>query len=158
MPWLVIYTKPRSELRVAEALKKMGVEVYCPVVQEIRQWSDRKKKITTPLFKSYVFVHLEAQQRNQVFKVPGVVNYLFWLGKPAEVRDEEIRTIKKWNENDEIDQWQVEDLSPGDRITISDGVFKNQEALIKHIGKKRMRLLLPSLGYAINVRIREAVS
>lgn len=158
MPWLVIYTKPRTELRVAEALKKIGIGVYCPVVEEIRQWSDRKKKIITPLFKSYVFVHLEAQRRNQVFKVPGVVNYLFWLGKPAEVRDEEIRAIKKWNENDEIDQWQVEDLSPGDRITISSGVFKNQEAFIKHIGRKRMRLLLPSLGYAINVRIREAVS
>lgn len=158
MPWYVIYTKSRAELRVAESLRKLNIEVYCPVVTETRQWSDRKKMVSTPLFKSYVFVHLEAKNRNQVFKVPGVVNYLFWLGKPAEVREAEIRTIKSWNENEEIDQMYMEKFTPGDRITISSGPFKDQRALIKHIGKKRMRLLLPSLGCAINVRTREVVA
>lgn len=158
MPWYVIYTKPKAELRATESLRKLNIEVYCPVVTEVRQWSDRKKKISTPLFKSYVFVHLEAKDRNQVFKVQGVVNYLFWLGKPAEVREAEIRTIKSWNENEEIDQMYVEKFTPGDRITIPSGLFKDQRAVIKHIGKKRMRLLLPSLGCAINVRIREVVA
>ncbi len=143
---------------MTESLRELGIEVYCPVVTEIRQWSDRKKKICTPLFKSYVFVHLEAKDRNQVFKVSGVVNYLFWLGKPAEVREAEIRTIKSWNENEEIDQMHMEKFTPGDRIIISNGLFKDQRALIKHIGKKRMRLLLPSLGCAINVRTREVVA
>ena len=158
MPWYVIYTKSKAELKVAESLQELGIEVYCPVVTEIRQWRDRKKKISTPLFKSYVFVRLEAKDRNQVFKVPGVVNYLFWLGKPAEVREVEIKTIKSWNENEKIDEMYMEKFTPGDRITISNGPFKDQQALIKHIGKKRMRLLLPNLGCAINVKIREVVA
>lgn len=158
MPWYVIYTKSKAELRVSESLRGLGIEVYCPIVTETRQWSDRKKKVSTPLFKSYVFVHLDVKNRNKVFKVPGVVNYLFWLGKPAEVREVEIRTIKNWNENEEIDQMYLEKFTPGDRITISSGPFKDQGALIKHIGKKRMRLLLTSLGCAVNVRTREVVA
>ncbi len=157
MPWYVIYTKPRMEIKVTESLKSLGLTVYCPVVTEIHQWSDRKKKIVAPLFKSFIFVNLEAKDRKKVFEVPGVVNYLFWLGKPAEVRDEEIKVIKDWNENDEMGKMEVEQFSPGDRITISRGAFKNQQALIRHVDKKRMRLLLPSLGYTISIRTKEVV-
>ncbi|MDX1426779.1 MAG: transcription termination/antitermination NusG family protein [Salegentibacter mishustinae] len=50
MSWYVLYTKPRTEKRVAESLEQMGVEVYCPLITEIKQWKDRKKKLKTPLF------------------------------------------------------------------------------------------------------------
>ncbi len=90
MTWFVLYVKPQNEIKVGKALTALGIEVFCPTKKEVRQWSDRKKTVEVPLFKSYVFVKLEAQNRNQVFSVPGVVRYLFWLGKPAVVRDEEI--------------------------------------------------------------------
>jgi len=49
------------------------------MVTQIKQWSDRKKKTETPLIPSYVFVNIEEKNRNDVFEVPGVVRYLFWL-------------------------------------------------------------------------------
>lgn len=142
---------------MAESLKKLGITVYCPMITEVHRWSDRKKKVSLPLFKSYVFVQLLPKDRNQVFAVPGVVNYLFWLGKPAQVREQEIQTIKKWNEDEKVEQFQVEQFSPGDKVTISKGVFKDQQAYIRHVGDKRMRLILPSMGYVINVKVRELV-
>src|SRR5690606_25027157 len=111
-----------------------------PLVTEVRQWSDRKKKVTTPLFKSYVFVKLPAKERNLVFQSPGVVQYLYWLGKPAVVRDAEIETIKKWLDNDLVEEMQTTHLTPGDRVTIADGKFKGREAIVNNVGKKRMRL------------------
>ena len=54
--WLVIYTKPRSEKKVSQRLKEMGIMIFCPTVTTVRQWSDRKKKVEVPLFNSYVFV------------------------------------------------------------------------------------------------------
>ena len=54
MEWYALYTKPRWEKKVAKALEKIGIIVYCPMITEVRQWSDRKKKVTLPLFKSYV--------------------------------------------------------------------------------------------------------
>ena len=157
MEWYVLYTKPRWERKVAEQLEDLGIESYCPVVTEVRQWSDRKKKVTSPLFTSYVFVHLENRQREKVFEAPGVVRYLYWLGKPAVVREEEINTIKAWLNNENLEEVEVGHLSPGDRLTISNGSFKGKEAIIQEIGKKRMRLILKSLDLVVNVKISDAV-
>lgn len=157
MNWYVIYTKPRWEKRVAGELEDLSIEAYCPVVTEIRQWSDRKKKVVSPLFKSYVFVRLSEKNRQDVFKVPGVVQFLFWLGKPAIAKDAEIETIKSWLNNDEIAVVSTDHLSPGDQITIAEGNFKGQEAIIKKIGKKRMRLILKSMGCVVNVKASDVV-
>lgn len=94
MAWFAIYTRPKNEKKVVEGLEKLGVEVYCPMVTEIKQWSDRKKKVEIPLIKSYVFVNIEEKNRNIVFEVPGVVRYLFWLGKPAVIQEQEIEVLK----------------------------------------------------------------
>lgn len=157
MEWYVLYTKPRNELKVAEGLTKIGVENYCPTVTEVKQWSDRRKKVTSPLFKSYVFVQLPASKREQVFDVPGVVRYLFWLGKPARVKDEEIEVIKKWLSSDEVEDVEIDHLSPGDHITIASGKFQGQKAVISKIGKKRLRLILKTMGFVVNVKVSEAV-
>lgn len=114
MSWYVLYTKAKAEKKAAEVFEKMDIEHYCPTVTEVRQWSDRKKKIETPLFKSYIFVDLEEKQRNLVFDNPHIVSFLHWLGKPAIVRDEEIRVIKEWLNNDNISNIAVEKYSPGD--------------------------------------------
>ncbi|WP_324721866.1 UpxY family transcription antiterminator [Salinimicrobium sp. HB62] len=152
MNWYALYTKPRWERKVAKELEEQGIEAYCPQITEVRQWSDRKKKVTTPLFKSYVFVHLEDKDRAKVFETPGVVQYLFWLGKPAIVRDEEIKTIKAWLEDERVENVEVSHLSPGDRLIISNGSFKDKEAIVQEIGNKRLKLILQSLGLVVNVR------
>src|SRR5690606_27789973 len=100
MKWFVVYTRPRAEQKSAQELEKLGVEVYCPVITELRQWSDRSKKVKSPLFKSYIFVRLKEPDRATVFSVPSVVRFLTWLGKPAVVKDQEIETIREWLNND----------------------------------------------------------
>ena len=155
MPWYVIYTKPKSEIKTAKRLENIGVDVFCPVKKEIRQWSDRKKEFSIPLFTSYVFVKLEEKERTIVFDVPGVNNYLFWLGKPAIVRQEEIDVIKKWlDENEKIDI-KLARIKPGDHITINKGAFKNKKAVVQKIGKRKCKLVLPSLGMLLEARINE---
>ena len=98
MPWLVLYTNPRAEIKVMERLKKIGVEVYCPVRMEIRQRSDRKKKIWVPLLPSMILVNIEEREKNKVFGVQGVVRYLNWLGQTAKVSMDEVRTLQALTE------------------------------------------------------------
>lgn len=157
MNWYALYTKPRWEKKVAKELEQNGIECYCPTVTEVRQWSDRKKKVTTPLFKSYVFVRLTEKERARVFDVPGVVQYIFWLGKPAIIRDVEIETIKRWLEDDRVEDVEIGHLTPGDKITISGGSFKGQEAIIDKVGRKRLRLVLKSLDCVVSVKVSEAL-
>lgn len=157
MSWYVLYCRSRNEKKIAIALEKMGIEVYCPMVSEVKQWSDRKKKVSEPLFTSYVFVKLRERDREQVFQVTGVVRYLFWLGKPALVKEQEIQTIRNWVEDDNILEMVVADFSPGDRMTLPNGAFKDQEVIIKEVGKNKMRLVLLGLGCTVTVKIKDVV-
>lgn len=150
MNWYVIYTKPRNEKKVAEALKKAGIIVYCPMKKEVKQWSDRKKKVETPLLPSYVFVQLEDKDRNIVFSVNGVVRYLFWLGKPVIVNQKEIETLKEFTQN-KYTNITTRTLQPGDKMKIENGVFIGQDALIKEIMPNKLILVLESLGVLLTI-------
>lgn len=157
MNWYVLYTNPRSEQKTAVQLEKLGLEVYCPLRTEVRQWSDRKKKVTTPLFTSYVFVRLKEVDRYKVFDVPSVVSYLHWLGKPAVVRDTEINVLKEWLNNDSFEEIQVHSLKPGDSIQINGGALKGQKGVIQEVGKKEVKLVLESLGFVVTTRIKDII-
>ena len=150
MPWYALYTKPRNEIKVTEKLQQLGIHAYCPTVTTVRQWSDRKKKVTLPLLSSYVFVHLDEKNRDTVFSVPGIVRYVYWLGKPAIIKDVEIQTLQDWlsKGNQNIIS---KTLEPGDKVTIKSGVFAGQDAVLKDKSGTKMWLVLESLGILLVV-------
>jgi transcription antitermination factor NusG len=97
MAWFAVYTKSRMEKKVALRLQEAGIEAYCPVSKKRKQWSDRKKWVEEPLFRSYVFVNIDlAKQSPIVRRTLGVVNFLYWLGKPAVIQDAEIMAIQQF--------------------------------------------------------------
>lgn len=153
--WYILIVKPNHEIKVATKLISLNFEVYCPLVKETKVWSDRKKIIEIPLFKSYVFVRLIEKERQSVFVVSGIIRYLFWLGKSALVRDDEIATLQKWLSNDHVDEVTLSQFVPGERLTIEHGVFKDKNAIIQEVGKKRVKLIIPSLGVIINLKLKE---
>lgn len=157
MTWFVLCVKARQERQVADTLRNLQIEVYCPLLKETRQWSDRTKMVETPLFRSYVFVRLAEKDRPLAFQVPGVVRYLFWLGKPAVVRDDEINTIKSWLDSDKLNAFELSGLAPGQEITIGKGLLKDRKAVIQKMGKTRMRLILRELGVVVTAKIKEIV-
>jgi len=152
--WYVVYTKPKWEKKVAEKLNEMGIECYCPLIIQIKQWTDRKKKIEVPLFNSYVFVQLEYTDRNSVFQISGVVRYLFWLGKPAIVRDEEINIIKTSLAAPNLSDISVTSIQVGDRIKLESGVFSNQDAIVQEISNTYYTLVLESLGCVLKIKYK----
>lgn len=150
MPWYVIYTKPRNEKKVADRLKHIGVDVYCPMITMVKQWSDRKKKVEMPLLNSYVFVNLNEKDRELVFQVSGVVRYLFWLGKPAIVREEEIEALQD-GLKETIQSFEVSAIKIGDMLPIPTGPFQGKEGIIKQINKNSLQLILKELGVLITL-------
>ena len=92
--WYAVYTKPRWEKKIDTALIKKGVESWCPLQKVEKQWSDRKKIIEDPLFKSYVFVRIDGTERTKVLMTDGLLNFVYYLGKPAVIKNEEVEIIK----------------------------------------------------------------
>jgi transcriptional antiterminator RfaH len=151
MDWYVVYTKPKWEKKVTERLLEIGIVAYCPLITKVRQWSDRKKIVSVPLFNSYIFVQIPEKQRNCIFDIPGAIRYLFWLGKPAIVKEEEIKTIQDWltvpeEYEVEIEKWQI-----GDKVILESGPFVTQQAIVKEVKQKYYLLLLESLGCVLKV-------
>lgn len=154
MPWFAIYTRPKNEKKVAEQLLKIGIEAYCPVVTQMKQWSDRKKKVESPLISSYVFVNLEEKKRNTVFEVHGIVRYLYWLGKPAIIQDHEINLLKH-NLKGILTSVEVEGIQPGDSLTITKGPFQGKEGIVSQVEKNKIRLVLKELGVLVTISREE---
>jgi len=154
MNWYVVYTKPKWEKKVAEKLTQIGIECYCPLITQIKEWSDRKKKVEVPLFNSYVFVQLPDSDRNSVFEIAGVVRYLFWLGKPAIVRDEEIANIKNSLSASNIVDVSVTQIQVGDRIKLETGAFSNQNAIVQEVSNTHYILVLESLGCVLKIKYK----
>ena len=150
MSWNVIYTKSRSEKKVEERLKNIGIEAYCPVRTEVKFWSDRKKSILVPVLPSMVLVKIEKNNRNQVFDIPGVVRYMFWLKKHAVVRDSEVNSLKLLLESNNIIEQNVASYNVGDEIKISS--LKDQLGIIKKISNNQIWVVLKQLGYVIKLK------
>lgn len=148
MSWYALYTKSRTEKKVADQLTRKGILVYCPLQEEVRQWSDRKKKIKVPVFRSYVFVWLKNYQEESlaVLETQGAVRFLWWQGKPGIVRDAEIEEIKQFLDEYKGAAVAMVEYRPGERIEIAGGPLKEKEGVIVDIQNKKAILAIDSLG------------
>jgi len=153
--WFVVYTKPQQELKVASQLSAMGITNYCPTITLVKQYSDRKKKVTKPLLSSYVMVELEEKERNKVFACNGIVRYLFFLGKPAVVPALDI-TLMQDHLNGVYNDFKVTTLSVGDSHTITDGPFSGVTGKVVETNNTKVKLELASLGMRITLRKQAA--
>ena len=149
--WHVIYTKSRAEKKVEEKLNNYGIKAYCPVKEEIKQWSDRKKKILVPVLPSMILVNIDEQERNKVFDIPGVVRYMFWLKKHAIVKDSEVASLKSLLSQNNIISQNTETLMVGEKINVPE--FENQIGIIKKISTNKIWVVLKNLGYVIKLKI-----
>ena len=153
--WFVVYTKPQQELKVASQLSAMGITNYCPTVTLVKQYSDRKKKVSKPLLSSYVMVELEEKERNKVFACSGIVRFLFFLGKPAVVPASDINLMQNHLNGDYNDS-KVTTLSVGDSHTISEGPFSGISGRVVETDNKKVKLELTSLGMRITLNKQAA--
>ena len=147
--WTAFYTKPRNEKKVAERLSDRGFEMYCPTRTVLKQWSDRKKKVKEPLFTSYVFAHITELERQEVLHDQGIVNSVFWLGKPVVIRNKEINGIINFL-NEYPDSEGLNNLvEEGDKIEIMEGPLKGEAGELLKIKGNKLILSIESIGFSL---------
>ena len=151
--WFILYTKPNQEIKVADQLKEMNINCFCPTVTVIKNYSDRKKKILKPLLPSYVFVNIEEAKRNDVFLAFGIVRYMFWLGKPAIVRESEIELMKQYL-NGIYQSVSLTNFTRGQLYKISEGLFSGKIGKVVETQKNKIKLELQSLGVIVTLRLK----
>ena len=145
----MLYTKPRWEKKVHLLLTEKKIESYCPLNKVRRKWSDRIRIVEEPLFKSYVFVKITDEEQNKVRMTNGVVNFVYWLGKPAVVKNKEIEVIRKFlNEYDNIIAEPIK-LQPESKVKIRQGIFMDKEATVLKVRGNKVQVIIESIGYCL---------
>src|SRR5688572_1732548 len=92
--WFALCTRARHEKAVRERLCKKGYEEFLPTYICNSQWSDRTKKIETPLFPGYCFARFENCELFDVLQVPGVC-YVVGADQPESIPGKEIEPLRK---------------------------------------------------------------
>jgi transcription antitermination factor NusG len=150
--WYSVYTKPRSEKKVSESLTRKKIENYFPLNRRVENWNVNKKIINEPLFSCYVFVRATKTQLLELKKIPGIVNLVYWLGKPVIIDDFEIDMIKNFiNAHIKVT---VEKITMGNNTskTMESSVMEPERSFIT-IKNKKVSAILPSLGYVLSAEV-----
>ncbi|WP_199120897.1 UpxY family transcription antiterminator [Pedobacter sp. ASV28] len=151
--WYPVYTKSRAEKKAYQELQRKSISTYLPLKKELKQWSDRKKWVEEPLFKSYLFVHISHKEYAEVLMTHGISRFVYFSGKIAVMPDKQMEDLKLLlASGDELELIEYE-IAPGEKVLINAGPFKGMIAeLVSIKNKKSLVLKLENLGYAIQVK------
>jgi transcription antitermination factor NusG len=121
-----------------------------------RQWADRKKLVFEPLFTSYVFINAIEQDLIPIKQTDGVLNFVYWLGRPAVIRNEEIDIIKSFlNDHSNVTLEKIQ-VNINDRVRINSGPLMLLEGDVLEVKRNSVKVFLPTLGYAMVADIRSS--
>jgi len=153
--WYVIYTKPQCEKKVGTLLTKRRIENFIPLVCTEAQNSRRNKTVHKPLFKSYVFILVTEHEATLLKQTDGVINLLYWLGKPAVINETEVNAIREFTrDHQNID---LEKLTVNSNV-IEKNIFRSSYEIdgnVLAVKNKTIKINLPSLGYAMIANLKE---
>jgi len=163
--WYALYVRSRFEKKSAWVLERDGVEVYLPLIKRVKQWSDRRKNVEEPLFKSYVFVHTDLRDYYEILNSPGVVKFICFEGRPVDMPDNQIVAIKEYvgQVEKEGEVAIPQDFHKGQLVMVKYGAMKGlQGHLTEILGKHYVVVDIEIVGNSLPMKIAtsmiEAVS
>jgi len=150
--WYPVYTRSRAEKKAYQELIRKNITAYLPLKKELKQWSDRKKLVTEPLIKSYLFVFISAKEQAEVLMTNGIARFLYFSGQIASMHVKQIENLKLLLATDEDLEVFNHEVKVGEKVRIKAGPFKDMIAeLVSLHNKQRLILRLENLGFAINI-------
>ena len=154
--WIAVYTKPRHEKTVEKELLKKEFEAYLPLLKQRRKWSDRKKWVEVPLFRSYIFVKTEIKNALFVLQTLGVVKVVKFGGEVAVIQNDSIQAIKLMIEGGYSPE-ATDYFVKGDPVEVKDGPLKGLVGeVIRVDNHDRLLVRVDAIQHSVSVQINRA--
>ena len=155
LKWYALYVRSRYEKRAHELLLEQGVLSFLPLLDTWKQWSDRKKKVSEPLFRGYLFVNIEMRREKiMVLDTEGVVKFI-GIGKtPSVIFQRDIDWLKQLVMEPDAVHRTVSSMPPGQRVKVLAGPFKDFEGVVVKEGREsRLEVYFESIMQGVEVTI-----
>ncbi len=151
--WIAVYTKSRHEQIVINELSKKDIESFCPMFKERRQWSDRKKWVHFPLFRSYAFARIHLKENIFVLQTIGVNKIVKFQNKISIIPNQVINDIKNIVDGGYKIQ-QVDYFIKGDEVSVISGPLKGVNGIIQDLkGDSRLIMKVEAIRQAFSIEI-----
>jgi transcriptional antiterminator RfaH len=152
--WYAVYTKPRSEKKLAFRLIAKHIEAYVPLRKTLKQWSDRKKLVEEPMISSYVFVNVSPENYFEVLNTPGAVRFIWFSGKPAVIPDKQIQNLKLVTGSNVEVECVHNDFHKGSHVRVVTGPLNGLTGeLISASGKNKVMVRIDHLDKVLLVTV-----
>jgi transcription antitermination factor NusG len=156
--WLAVYTRSRYEKKVADHLTEHGITSYLPLMKTLRQWSDRKKWVEVPLFRSYVFVNIELPNYRKALEAAGAVYIVRFEGQPAVIPEGQIEMLKALLDSSTDFEITTEEFLSGEKVEVTRGPMLGYKGtFVEYKGKKRIMLRIDAVGQSLLIEISPAI-
>jgi transcription antitermination factor NusG len=152
--WYAVYTRPQHEKKIFIQLQRQNINAYLPLKTTIRHWSDRRKKVSLPLFSCYLFVNITLKDYYKVLNIPGIVRYVTFEGKAIAIPERQLQMIRNLLAYDEETTEISVPRTIGTMVKIVKGPLTGISGkLIEFAGKKRVVISIEEIGKCIMVNI-----
>ena len=151
--WYALYTKPRHEFKAAAQLEDIEIEHYLPTITRLKQWSDRKKKVTEPLFRGYIFINTDEKGRLEALQLDTIVRTVSFQGKPAIVPAWQIENVQKLLEKDP-EVFVTDKIKEGTKVKVVSGPFNGVKGVVSAVQNERtLSIIIETLHRSIVVTL-----
>ncbi|HYA23078.1 MAG TPA: UpxY family transcription antiterminator [Terriglobales bacterium] len=152
--WYAIQTRYRFERKVTTQLQGQGWQTFLPQLKAIHRWSDRQKRVETPLFPGYTFVRLDPPSlvKKQFLKNEGIIGLITFGGTPSPVPDRQIDDLRKLLSQD-VPCSLHPFLQVGQKVRIRGGCLDGLEGILEEAGHKKLVISIDSIQRAVAIRI-----
>jgi transcription antitermination factor NusG len=156
LAWYAAQTRSRHERQVGYYLASRGIVQYLPTFVETHIWSDRRKKIETPLFPGYVFLQIKPcnQDRAQVLRTPGVVRLVGSDLGGTPIPSEQIDSVRTLLEQ-KLPWTSYPFLKAGQRVRVRGGALDGMEGIfLKRNGEDTLVISVDAIQRSLSVSIQ----
>ena len=152
--WYAVYVKSRAEKKVADELTYNDIEYYLPLIKKLKQWSDRKKWVEEPLFRSYIFVHVDQYDFHRVIQTQGVVKYIKFEGNAVVIPDPQIVAIKYYLKENDPENIDESKWTAGRKVKVISGSMTGLLGeLVENHGKHKVKVEIETVGSSLLIQI-----
>ena len=154
--WIAAYTRSRHEMAVASQFQQKGLDSLLPTYRRLSRWSDRIRRVETPLFPGYVFVRVVEGEHRRVLQTGGVLSIVCRSGRPAPLSDAEVDKLRICTANPAA----VEPhpyLKVGQRVRVKHGPFRGWEGvLVEKKNSTRLVLTVEQIMKSVSIDLSGA--
>jgi len=153
--WYAVYVKSRQEKKVHQQLEEKELVSFLPLLETLRQWSDRKKKVFEPLFRGYVFVQIDMKHEHvKVLETDGVVKFIGIGRIPSVISERDIEWLRTLVREPDALHKTVSTMPAGRKVRVIAGPFKDFQGIVVKQGREdRMVIFFESIMQGIEVSI-----